>query len=884
MNEGEQFLKKIYSNLHTESAVEGEQKRRRRAGEKTSQKPVEKIRDFMDVLEKIHGHHDDPAVLERIKKSYHKKYVIKEENVPESYWDSQRRIIINEGRGADFEKDENGKIDIPDDIKDQQIEVIQQDQRTTLDTWVTYLSSEDALYPMWAKYWAFQSMLKMSVYDKKKKAFSKRKKDTVAPFSDLNQEALDFVLRSIEKKYKNQIVKLPVDDLGDGEENNDVRRLRAEDLEKKRIELQEELEKLMKTENFAKLYAFAIEKVTMSNEELFKETLGEWVKYEKGSDHMPLVKSLQGHGTGWCTAGENTAKTQLSSGDFFVYYSNDKRGESTIPRVAIRMQDNKIAEVRGVSSDQNLDPHISDVADKKLAKFSDGKEYQVKVADMKKLTSICNKEEQREKLTVEELRFIYQMDGKIRGFGYSDDPRINEILRKRSRRDDLSKVYGIEREELALRESELYKPEIKRYYCSRDEATFDVDLSMFPVLDDRVIRLLFDSLNYKILLKNIEKFPNLNIDTFFVDLIKEGGLAVKALLENIEIFETTDHSKIVNKLLEANQGVYVAMFMKKLKGVDQSKVLDHLIEQNEANECLSDFSQQFDQMNHQELLERIIDSGQGQRIPEFIDRYINVDCDKIADKLIENNQIDNILGSSRHFSQRIIKSVIRILIDKQDFDKVNSAINQIQHCIAEKDLEKLLLWHDDYLLSNALNEEDHDDGWFNAIFHERVKVEEVLVERIESRKRIDKSTKKLIESEYADPHKINGYNKELALKVLAEGAGLFIAQYLDRFDGLDEEIIIEIIKRDNVGPHWVTQNLMVRFFDLDLIDHKKVALALIKYGNVKIFIENIEKFKGLDSEVRQSLIDAGHEIDAKIHEKCFTSFNNKIQRLDKIKS
>ena len=77
---------------------------------------------------------------------------------------------------------------------------------------------------------------------------------------------------------------------------------------------------------------------------------------------------------------------------------------------------------------------------------------------------------------------------------------------------------------------------------------------------------------------------------------------------------------------------------------------------------------------------------------------------------------------------------------------------------------------------------------------------------------------------------------------------------------------------------------MVRFFDLDLIDHKKVALALIKYGNVKIFIENIEKFKGLDSEVRQSLIDAGHEIDAKIHEKCFTSFNNKIQRLDKIKS
>ena len=52
-----------------------------------------------------------------------------------------------------------------------------------------------------------------------------------------------------------------------------------------------------------------------------KNTKREGIKYDQGADHMPLVKSLQGHGTGWCTAGESKAETLFETGDGDVYYS-----------------------------------------------------------------------------------------------------------------------------------------------------------------------------------------------------------------------------------------------------------------------------------------------------------------------------------------------------------------------------------------------------------------------------------------------------------------------------------------------------------------------------------------------------------------------------------
>ena len=251
---------------------------------------------------------NNPESMELIRKAFHDEYVIKPENVGETYFQNQERLMRELG---------HGNVEITEETRQEAIDIIIKDQEASLDNWVNYIFSKDAdVYPMWAKYFAMRSMVKLSSYDKEKKAFGNRRKDTVSPFPDLNREAFAYVIDILHKKAKQESIEL--------DENNP------------------ELQKLIESENFGKLYAYAIEQVTPTEVNELMLTEGEWRKYSQGSDHMPLVESIQGHGTGWCTAGESTAKTQLQGGDFHVYYSIDKQGNYTIPRTAIRMQGSQI--------------------------------------------------------------------------------------------------------------------------------------------------------------------------------------------------------------------------------------------------------------------------------------------------------------------------------------------------------------------------------------------------------------------------------------------------------------------------------------------------------------------------------------------------------------
>ncbi len=69
---------------------------------------------------------------------------------------------------------------------------------------------------------------------------------------------------------------------------------------------------------------------------------------------------------------------------------------------------------------------------------------------MKLLTLIDKKVNNNIDLTVEELKFLYEIDDQIIGFGFKKDPRIEEIKRKRNKRKDYSLIFNIEEEEVAL--------------------------------------------------------------------------------------------------------------------------------------------------------------------------------------------------------------------------------------------------------------------------------------------------------------------------------------------------------------------------------------------------------------------------------------------------
>lgn len=477
-----------------------------RTGNQVSQNPLDRIQNYLNRFREI-TEREDPQQRERgmeaIKRLLHRDNVIKPDEVPESYWENQRRIIRERGQGADL-----AHVDF-EEVKRQNTEAIIADQRTSLDKWVDYLSSADAeaAYPDAAKYWALRGVLALSTYDKENKKFRSRKDDQgkTSPFPDLNREALavaiDMVVKRVANKAEYAAIELRIRQtknkiralsgqlrggdasvqkvleveeqqlatlhsqedslLGFGEllsPTKDETKVQKEARLNSRSRIYQQIEQA----NFAKVYAWAIEKATPTSAESLSNTQGAWIKYEQGSDHMPLATSLQGHGTGWCTAGESTAETQLQGGDFYVYYSNDSGGKPTVPRVAIRMEADTIAEIRGIAHEQNLDPYVAPIVEAKLEEFPDGKAYRKKVADMKHLTEIDRKTQSGALLDASDVAFLYEVDNPIQGFGYSRDPRIEELRNQRNLEEDMPIVFSCEPSQIAHTLEEL-RPDTRAY-------------------------------------------------------------------------------------------------------------------------------------------------------------------------------------------------------------------------------------------------------------------------------------------------------------------------------------------------------------------------------------------------------------------------------------
>ena len=405
--EGARVLHKRDSKLHLRPEVDAMKVMLRELGEGKFQSPDKKISAYLSKRRKVFEEASkNPEALARVQASYSEPNLVRLEDVPESYWEAQARMAREQGRGTQVLTADQRRI---------RVQVAAQDQKRGLDEWVKYLASPDANYPQWLKEWALDGVAKIGKFDGATFTFSSRTPGTLAPFVDLDREALGIVMSAME---------------------NEVRRV-------SNANLAAELQRLVKGGNFGKIYAAVRKELSATSQAAdFTITEGQWVKYAKGSAPDALVQSLACKNTGWCTAGTATAREQLRGGDFHVYYSNDALGRPLQPRIAVRMEGSRISEVRGVAPQQNLDPQIAGVLESKLADFGEeGALYQRASADMKVLSEIERRSRAGTELTHEELRFLYQLDRRIVGFGYGTDPRIDEILKGRSGVQDLNRVF-----------------------------------------------------------------------------------------------------------------------------------------------------------------------------------------------------------------------------------------------------------------------------------------------------------------------------------------------------------------------------------------------------------------------------------------------------------
>ena len=419
--QGEKFLDKVYTDLHLSEIV-------MHTANKSDDK-YQKIEKYMQRLEDVTKKTCEHDKINLIKKYYYKKYVIKEQNVPESYFKKQEKIALDRGYGH---------VKYDEKTKKQEIEHIINEQKKSLDMWLDYLFSKDTdMYPTWFKYYVFQGMLKLGYFDKEKNRYTKRTESTVKPFIELNREALSIIYSEL------------------------IKVLNKENIDDKK------LNELINNGSFSKLYSYAVLKLDFVKNDGFKSNDGIWKKYNKGSNPEILFNDINGKGTGWCTAGGiKTARAHINGGDFHVYYTKDREGNYTKPRIAIRMKDNQIAEIRGISENQNIETNMEKVVDKKLEEFPDGDEYKKKVKDMEMLTYIYTKHENKGELTKTDLRFLYEIDDKITGFGYARDPRIEELLQERNVRKDLTLVLDCKEKNISLTEEEALSGNIIYHYGS----------------------------------------------------------------------------------------------------------------------------------------------------------------------------------------------------------------------------------------------------------------------------------------------------------------------------------------------------------------------------------------------------------------------------------
>ena len=96
------------------------------------------------------------------------------------------------------------------------------------------------------------------------------------------------------------------------------------------------------------------------------------------------------------------------------------------------------------------------VSNKKLEEFPDKDKYLKKEYDMQYLTTIDNKVNKSYELSLEELKFLYEIDEKIEGFGYEKELRIIEIRNKRNVKQDFAKIFNCKEEDIYIGDIEEY--------------------------------------------------------------------------------------------------------------------------------------------------------------------------------------------------------------------------------------------------------------------------------------------------------------------------------------------------------------------------------------------------------------------------------------------
>lgn len=442
-------LEKKYPDLPGSKSVERATLKARREGERIPDTKANRVETYLNRLERLaldpqkeqpkktFGEEPRPRALSLLREMVMNKYVRPhKEKMAEGAARVEERAARELGIEAQYGEQE----------LEQRGEIAVEDLEKSLDNWIAYLSDANEPYPVWFRYYVFRNILDLGDYDKDKGEFTKRSRGSTRLFPDIDRGALAYVEQMIEAASDPEML----------ERLRKAQQVAAlENIPESQLITAEKAADFTKLP-FARQYSDGIRQAGEITPEMREETRGKWVKYQQGTDPTALWASLQNKGAAWCTKGFGTAAQQLNGGDFYVYYTNDRQGKPTIPRVAIRMQGERIGEVRGVAdSNQNLEGNMAPIAEEKMKELPGAEKYHKITADMKRMTTLTTMQENRTLFTASDLRFLYELDAPIEGFGYDRDPRIQKLRSRRNPKEDAPILFGCLPDQIAWNQHDI---------------------------------------------------------------------------------------------------------------------------------------------------------------------------------------------------------------------------------------------------------------------------------------------------------------------------------------------------------------------------------------------------------------------------------------------
>ena len=689
---------------------------------------------YLSRLDRMIEKHGD-KVEQKLWEASAENLVMDYEDIPESHWKQQERILRDNGQGRELSRYE----------KEYLAEDIVSKQRESINTWSNYLGDKDCPYPTWFKVYAFDGVSKMGLINKETKEFEKRDKTTVASFPTLNPEVLAKVYRNINEFYavnkEDWLAQHPDD---------------------------EKLVSLIKSGNFPKLYAKELfdTKTIIKTPENPEDVEGDWFTYQLG-DEDELAKTAEG--TGWCIADPNVAHNYLSYGNYagnendweddedwedddedddedwedeeedwkeeednnnwgedennpeednesnpkakFIVFKlkapNSPDGYSTNGVASIRLDpDGKVTEVSGLNEGQAIEDSLIPTVKEKVLSLPGGKEFLQKFEDKQTLIKLDHKMQNGEDLTKEELSFLYELDRPIATLDTynSRDPRITELKEKYGIEYTLEK--GVDANKLA---SSLEPEDIAKNLDPLIRHGVDIDINeLVSDLDSVQIAKNLDKL--------IEHGADIDVNelvsslypddiAYNLEYLLEHGASVNNLVNNMMSYDIIAN---LDYLLE--HGADINNIENNIDSDDTSDNLDYLLEHGaDINNILDNMDSDDISYNLDSLLKNGVD----------INNIVNhMDSDNISynlDSLLKNGvDINNIVNhmDSDDIKKRLdyflehgadINNIVNhmgsddIAYDPDYLLKHGADINNIVNHMYPEDIEKRL----DYLLEHG---------------------------------------------------------------------------------------------------------------------------------------------------------------------------------------